>query len=55
MIDVQKSSFQVSKMQKMNIMKQPLNKYITEYSFNIWIEQFCTNERLFYSPWVIAD
>ena len=40
MIDVQKSRFQVTKTQKMNIMKQSTNKYRPDYSFNIWIENF---------------
>jgi len=38
MIDFQKSRFQFTKIQKMNIMKQSTNKYRTDDSFTIWIE-----------------
>jgi len=46
MIDVQKPSFQVAKSKKINIKKESTNKYRTDDSFNIWIKNVCTHERM---------
>jgi len=44
MIDVQKSCFQVTKMLKMDIMKNSTNKYRTDVNFKTCICHVCTIE-----------
>jgi len=46
LIDVEKSSFQLTKTLKMNIMNHSTKKDRTNDSFNIWIRQVSPIERL---------